>query len=110
LGHTPETHALDLASEVGEVAKALLESSEYGESPAGRTAALEEELGDAFFSLVALAASLDVDLERALDGALTKYETRLAEQGSAGSRNEPATTTYLEAGNKDEEHNNADEG
>ncbi len=29
LGHRPETHALDLVSEVGEVVKALLESGDY---------------------------------------------------------------------------------
>ena len=110
LSHTPETHALDLASEVGEVAKALLDSNKYGRTPAEPTAALEEELGDAFFSLVALAESLDVDLERALDSALKKYETRLAERGSAGSQDEPATTTYLDTGHKDKEHNNADAG
>ena len=110
LSHSPQIHALDLASEVGEVAKALLESSEYGESPAGHTVALEEELGDTFFSLVALAESLDVDLERALDSALNKYETRLAKHGSAGSQDEPATATHLDAGHRDKELDNADEG
>ena len=110
LSHSPQIHALDLVSEVGEVAKALLESSEYGELPVGRTVALEEELGDAFFSLVALAESLDVDLERALDGALEKYETRLAERGSAGSRNEPANMAYLDAGHRNKERSKTDEG
>jgi len=93
LGHTPQIHTLDLVSEVGEIAKALLEGGEYGESPSQHTQAIEEELGDAFFSLIALAESLDVDLEKALGKALDKYETRLAERGSAGSQDEPATTT-----------------
>lgn len=85
LGHTPQNHALDLMSEVGEVAKSLLLASDYGRSPLELSPALSEELGDAFYSLVALAESLDVDLDTALDGALAKYEARLALQGHAGS-------------------------
>ena len=33
LSHSPQLHTLDLASEVGEIAKAILEGSCYGESP-----------------------------------------------------------------------------
>jgi NTP pyrophosphatase (non-canonical NTP hydrolase) len=110
LGHAPQFHALDLVSEVGEVAKALLESCEYSEVAPQPTPALEEELGDAFFSLIALAESLDLDLETALDKALDKYETRIAERGSAGSRDIAAATTYLEAVHEHKEHTDADEG
>jgi NTP pyrophosphatase (non-canonical NTP hydrolase) len=85
LSHLSQTHALDLASEVGEVAKALLESSDYGRSRVRRTAALQEELGDVLFSLIALAESLGVDLEEALDSALAKYENRLTTSRCAGS-------------------------
>ena len=84
LGHTPQTHALDLISEVGEVAKSLLLASDYGRSPLEPGPALSEELGDAFYSLVALAESLNIDLETALDGALIKYQARLAAQGHTG--------------------------
>jgi NTP pyrophosphatase (non-canonical NTP hydrolase) len=91
LSHTPHIHTLDLVSEVGELAKALLEDCEYGESPSHSTPVLEEELGDVFFSLIALAESLNVDLEAALEQALAKYEARLAEKGHCGSRDEPAT-------------------
>ena len=86
----------------------MLEASDYGESPSQPTLALEEELGDAFFSLIALAESLDVDLETALEQALTKYETRLAEKGHCGSRDEPATTTDLKANHTDKEHTDED--
>ena len=110
LGHAPQIHALDLVSEVGELAKALLESCAYGEQALQPTPALEEELGDAFFSLIALAESLDLDLETAMDRALNKYETRIAERGSAGSRDKPATTTYLEAEYGHKEHTDTDEG
>ena len=86
LAHAPETHALDLVSEVGEVAKALLEASEYGATGPVYGPALPEELGDAFFALLALAESLDVDLEAALSTAMAKYEDRLASKGHCGSR------------------------
>lgn len=85
LGHSPQIHALDLASEVGEIAKALLEASDYGRAPLRDSAALGEELGDAFFSLLALAESLDLDLEEALRAALDKYERRLDRKGHTGS-------------------------
>ena len=110
LGHAPQIHTLDLVSEVGEVAKALLESSDYGRAPSQTTAGLEEELGDAFFSLIALAESLDLDLEAALQRALTKYETRLAERDSAGSRYATPTPIHGEEHLTLEEHTNADEG
>ena len=85
LGHTPQVHALDLVAEVGEVAKALLEASDYGQSWVASDKALAEELGDAFYSLVALANSVGVDLETALRSALDKYETRFAGRGHSGS-------------------------
>jgi NTP pyrophosphatase (non-canonical NTP hydrolase) len=110
LGHAPQIHTLDLLSEVGEVAKALLESNDYGRSPLQPTAELEEELGDAFFSLIALAESLELDLEAALEKALTKYQTRLAERGSAGSQDAPATPIHRQDDLTIEEHTNADEG
>ena len=110
LVYAPQIHTLDLVSEVGEVAKALLESNDYGGSAVQRTAELEEELGDAFFSLIALAESLDLELEAALEKTLAKYETRLAERGSAGSRGAPAAPTHLEENITIEEHTNADEG
>jgi NTP pyrophosphatase (non-canonical NTP hydrolase) len=98
LSHTPETHALDLASEVGEVAKALLAASDYGRSrPVVGDEALAGELGDAFFSLVALAESLGVDLEAALQATLAKYESRLRTHGHIGSQANPASqnTDYV---------------
>ena len=85
LGHTPQTHALDLVAEIGEVAKALLEASDYGRLPPKPGSEMTEELGDAFYSLIALAESLDVDLEAALKSALEKYQTRLAAHGNPGS-------------------------
>lgn len=84
------THMLDLVSEVGELAKLLLRASEYGREPLSYGDQLSGELGDAFYSLLALATVLDVDAEDALQGALQKYERRLEEYGDPGSRDEPS--------------------
>jgi NTP pyrophosphatase (non-canonical NTP hydrolase) len=83
--HAPPAYRLlDLQSEVGELAKNVNESTDYGSTPAD--AAVEaDELGDALFCLLALADETGTDAGDALETALEKYETRLAKSGSAGS-------------------------
>jgi NTP pyrophosphatase (non-canonical NTP hydrolase) len=76
---------LDLVSEVGEVAKEVLESSEYGRAAFHPGPSWREELGDAFFSLVCVANSSGIDLEQCLLEALARYGARLRERGDAGS-------------------------
>jgi NTP pyrophosphatase (non-canonical NTP hydrolase) len=85
LNHDPATHVLDLVSEVGELAKELLVATDYGRRPSQFGRDLAEELGDALYSLLALAEVCDVDADEALHGALRKYERRLAERDEAGS-------------------------
>jgi len=85
LNHKPEHCALDLASEVGEVCKELLKMSDYGRKTLKFKQEVSEELGDALYSLITLANSLNVDLEEALKKVLKKYEKRLKEKGNAGS-------------------------
>ncbi|EMA41437.1 MazG nucleotide pyrophosphohydrolase domain-containing protein [Halococcus hamelinensis] len=80
----PEHRILDLAAEVGEIAADATESSNYGADPAGLSVN-PDEIGDALFSLLALADSLDIDAGDALDEAFEKYETRIDETGSASS-------------------------
>lgn len=77
-------HVLDLQSEVGEVAKEVTTSTDYGARPS-EAAVADDELGDAFFSLLAVAEAADVDLADALDAAIAKYESRIAAEGDAGS-------------------------
>ncbi len=81
-----EYRCLDLASEVGEVAKEILRGSSYGKEPYAPTPETEEELGDCLFSLLALCCALNVDAQQALERVLEKYEARLRKKGSAGSR------------------------
>lgn len=75
---------LDAVSELGEVAKEVCTSTDYGSDPAAVDVA-EDELGDAMFALLALCSELDVDAEAALETSLSKYESRLADSGQAGS-------------------------
>ena len=76
---------LDLVSEVGEVAKEVLKGSQYGHQPFHPTEEWSGELADAFFSLICVANSTDVNLNIALTEALEKYGQRLALKGEAGS-------------------------
>jgi len=79
----PENRVLDLASEVGELAKNVNETTDYGATSGADVD--RDELGDALFCLLALADELDYDAGAALDDALGKYEDRLDESGTAGS-------------------------
>ena len=83
--HDPATHALDLVSEVGELAKEVLRATDYGRQPARPGPELTVEVGDALYSLLALAQACGVDVELALREALAKLERRLAHHGDAGS-------------------------
>ncbi|MDZ7701687.1 MAG: MazG-like family protein [Halobacteriales archaeon] len=79
----PAHRVLDLASEVGEVAKEVNRSTAYGATDDVAVAA--DEIGDTLFALLALAEAVDVDAGEALESAIAKYEARLEERGDAGS-------------------------
>jgi NTP pyrophosphatase (non-canonical NTP hydrolase) len=85
LRHDAATHLLDLVSEVGELSKLVLEASEYGRLQIEHDADFSGELGDVLYSLLAVAVTLEIDAGDALDGALRKYERRLAEGHGPGS-------------------------
>ncbi len=76
---------LDLISEAGELCKEVLKSTEYGRQPFIKTKALEQELGDLFFSLLCAANSTGVDLEAAIQATLIRYEQRVHDHGGPGS-------------------------
>jgi len=85
LNNDPEHCALDLVSEVGELCKELLKMTDYGKKPLKFKQEVGEELGDALYSLITLANSLDIDLDAELKKALNKYEKRIKKKGNAGS-------------------------
>ena len=76
---------LDLAAEVGEIAADATKSTDWGTSPEDLEIK-SDEIGDALFSLLLVAESLEVDAGDALDEALEKYQARITETGSASSR------------------------
>lgn len=78
--HPPGVFALDLASEVGEVAKEILLATDYGQRPFQLPPNLAGELGDVLYSLCLLASSAGIDLDTALEHVLAKYEQRLNNQ------------------------------
>lgn len=81
-----ERRVLDLSSELGELAGALLKGTRYGKSPLFNQSLLKDELGDVAFSLLSLANELGEDLDEAVLAALRKYERRFSEHGHVGSR------------------------
>lgn len=80
----PEYQLLDLASEVGELAADACDATDYGRGD-GDVDVKRDEIGDALFSLLVFANSLEVDADAALDEALAKYERRIEATGDPGS-------------------------
>jgi len=76
---------LDLTSEIGEVAKEVLKSTRYGKIRFKRSENWESELGDILFSIICVANTTGVDLEKALGNALMKYRKRIRNTKDAGS-------------------------
>lgn len=66
-----------LSEEVGELAREV--NHRYGEKPKKPTEeenSIENELGDLLFILICFANSLGIDLTKALDDVLEKFQTR----------------------------------
>ena len=82
-----ELRYIDLTSEIGELGKEILKSSNYGKTNFEKTEELKLEIGDVLFSLICTANCLDIDLSEALDNVLEKYNKRFSEKGNIGSGN-----------------------
>ncbi len=80
----PAFRILDLAAEVGEIAADATKSTNWGAKP-NELDVKTDEVGDALFSLLLVAESLDIDAGDALDEALEKYEARITDTGNASS-------------------------
>ncbi|QGQ46672.1 nucleotide pyrophosphohydrolase [Metabacillus sediminilitoris] len=66
-----------ITEEVGELAREI--NHYYGEKPkkaSEEEKEIEEELGDVLFVLICLANSLNIDLEKAHDLVMNKFQTR----------------------------------
>ncbi len=73
-------------SELGEVAKALLLTTNYGDHAPTTNDELAGELGDLVYSICMLASAVDVDLEQAFSATLEKYAQRIQVKGHSGSQ------------------------
>ncbi len=80
-----EERFIDLVSEVGELGKEILKGSEYGKKEFDITDNIESEIGDVLFSLMCISNALDIDMKRALDSVLKKYNDRFSKKGNIGS-------------------------
>ncbi len=76
----------DLASEVGELNKAYLKSTEYGTKEFILSNNFEEELGDVLFTLLSICELTGVDAKSVLELTKMKYERRYTENGHIGSK------------------------
>jgi len=73
----PLSQLARLAEEVGEVSRIL--NHHFGDKPkkpAEEHADLADELGDILYTVVCLANSQGIDLDKSLQNAITKLETR----------------------------------
>lgn len=80
-----KTRYIDVASEIGELGKEILVSTDYGKMDLDVNAQMADEMGDCLFSILALCCELDIDAQEALAKALAKYEKRFAKKGDIGS-------------------------
>ena len=82
-----DAHArlLDLQTELGELAKEYLQSSNYGRFRFKDNPRWKEELGDLCYSLLSLANETNVDIEDALNEVLEKYAKRIEHKQDPGS-------------------------
>lgn len=86
LDTSPEIRLLDLVSELGELSKELIKSTDYGSKQMKVSKGISNELGDTFFSLIALSNQFDLDLDIELKSTLDKYNKRIAKSGNPSSK------------------------
>lgn len=78
---------LDIQSELGELAKEILKSTNYGKKDFEVTNDFYLEFGDTLYSLLCLANETGINAEESLNAVLDKYHKRFIEKGNAGSGN-----------------------
>ena len=88
LSSSLEHRVLDMISELGEFSKEILKANNYGEETIVLNNKLKMELGDVFFSLITIANSIDIDLDKSLNKVLKKYQKRLNTRLTPASSND----------------------
>ena len=88
LNTSVEYRILDIMSELGELSKEILLSSDYGNKKIELNDKIKLELGDVLFSFITMANSFDVDLDDCLNQVLEKYQKRINKGSSPGPIND----------------------
>ncbi|QSI25079.1 nucleotide pyrophosphohydrolase [Erysipelotrichaceae bacterium 66202529] len=78
---------IDLVSEIGELGKEILKETDYGKKDYALNETSVEEMGDCLFSLLGLCCEMNIEAEKALKAALSKYQKRKECKGDIGSNN-----------------------
>lgn len=76
---------IDVQSELGELAKEYLKSSNYGTADFVLTTDFELEYGDVLYSILTLADEVCVDSKKVLNLVLEKYRKRIEDNNDMGS-------------------------
>jgi len=85
LFNSEQIRYIDLVSEVGELGKEIIKSTDYGKEPYSPNEAAFEEMGDCLFSILALCCEMNIDADKALQFVIEKYNKRLNATGTASS-------------------------
>ena len=85
LNSNETTRYLDLVSEVGELGKEIIKSTNYGKTAFTTNPSIQEEIGDCIFSLLALCNTLGINAQEALNTAIEKYEHRFLQTQTISS-------------------------
>ena len=85
LFNSEQIRYIDLVSEIGELGKEIIKSTDYGKIPYSLNETTFEEMGDCLFSILALCCEMNIDADKALTFVIEKYSKRLGATGSIGS-------------------------
>ncbi len=81
----PNIRMHDIVSEIGEMAKEIIKSQEYGNKDFELTDEMVLEYGDALYSMISFGLENNIDIKGTLNKIIEKYENRFAKKGHIGS-------------------------
>ena len=85
IGTDIHTRYMDLLSEIGEMGKEIVKSTNYGKRDFVMNDRIMDEIGDCLFSLLAMCNELNIDAQDALLQSISKYERRFEANGTISS-------------------------
>ena len=76
---------MDIQSELGELSKEYLKATKYGTLEFEKTDDFALEFGDVLYSMISLGLETGVDIEKAVEDVLAKYQKRIDDKKNMGS-------------------------